>query len=817
MLETDHLQTITKEIVRTDPQSNIISRPTQQRKQNRLGPYLLLRTLGEGEFGKVKLGMHIETGQEVAVKLIKKTIVDSTCRANKIEREVSILKSLNHPFIVKLVHVVETDKHIGIILEYASGGELFEYIFAHRYLKEKDAQRLFAQLISSVQYMHQKKIVHRDLKLENLLLDRNRNVIVTDFGFANQFEDNDDLMSTSCGSPCYAAPELVVTDGLYTGSAVDIWSCGVILYAMLCGYLPFDDDPANPKGNNINLLYRYILSTQLAFPIHVGPEAQDLLQKMLVPDPVKRSSLQSIINHPWLTSYRHLFNFSSQQSDPEHSQSISVSNKETQDCEDLENPIYDDKATVRRDPVDSRVAAEVFDAKASINVRPQARILLPDSGSSNSIIDVHSQDQDRSGIGSCALTSGCFSCTEQPSKIVTNAPVEKARQKHKSRASDLLSSLVKSKHEPADKRLSVIENNPTPEAVPSPSFSRQNSRWMTTICSRTLPHSSARPFSDDRPRSLQTSIYDCIQHTKRTRLDPQTAKEQHQQHQQHQQQQQQRQQNSPVSRGTRQPHITSTLVDTRHIAPEDRIILTEPEARHGMEWQRNPTNKRHSWIPLSIDPSVSVQSNSWLDNKAKKGTGQKVMAWIKRKSRGKDRRQTMDGRVCTPVSPTTGSYSVQGLSSYESPPDNTVSEAHIENLRIHEGAIDRDGLSSRSPTEIMASLEKTLKALGIDVKYDGEYCLKCIRRKVRVPVSTDSQPHQLSAGFNLEPVYGDPAFDCGDEVRFIVEVCRFRNLPHLYIVDIRRLKGNVWVYKFLYRKLFGLIDLGSQGGSQGYL
>ncbi|KAI8575500.1 hypothetical protein K450DRAFT_180736, partial [Umbelopsis ramanniana AG] len=235
------------------------------------GPYVMLQTLGEGEFGKVKLAIHSETGQEVAIKLIRKqSIGSSSSRLNKVQREISVLKVLHHPYIVKLYDVVETEKYIGIILECASGGELFEYILARRYLKEKDAKRLFAQLISGVRYMHEKHIVHRDLKLENLLLDRHRNVIITDFGFANQFAaTKDDLMATSCGSPCYAAPELVVSDGLYVGSAVDIWSCGVILYAMLCGYLPFDDDPANPDGENINLLYRYILNTPLMFPSHI--------------------------------------------------------------------------------------------------------------------------------------------------------------------------------------------------------------------------------------------------------------------------------------------------------------------------------------------------------------------------------------------------------------------------------------------------------------------------------------------------------------------------------------------------------------------
>lgn len=274
----------------------------------KFGPYLLLQTLGEGEFGKVKLGLHSQWGEEVAVKLIRRGNIDTTLRMSKVEREIEVLRTLKHPNIVRLYDVIETDKYIGIILEYASGGELFDHILAHRYLKEKDAAKLFSQLISGVWYIHQKKIVHRDLKLENLLLDRHRNVIITDFGFANRFEHRaDDLMQTSCGSPCYAAPELVISEGLYVGSAVDIWSCGVILYAMLAGYLPFDDDPANPDGDNINLLYKYIVNTPLSFPDYISLEARDLLLMMLVPDPTRRADLQTIMSHEWLTPFAHVF------------------------------------------------------------------------------------------------------------------------------------------------------------------------------------------------------------------------------------------------------------------------------------------------------------------------------------------------------------------------------------------------------------------------------------------------------------------------------------------------------------------------------
>ncbi|KAI9759303.1 MAG: hypothetical protein M4579_002432 [Chaenotheca gracillima] len=315
---------------------------TSRRKETRFGDYILGQTLGEGEFGKVKMGWKKDAEVQVAIKLIRRESLGSNpSRLPKIYREISILRELSHPNIVRLHEMVETDRHIGIILEYASGGELFDFILNHRYLKDDAARRLFAQLVSGVGYLHKKGIVHRDLKLENLLLDRNRNIIITDFGFANTFNPRDelgdeieynlgnkdfvrshdlervrekghrrgDLMQTSCGSPCYAAPELVVSESLYTGRKVDVWSCGVILYAMLAGYLPFDDDPANPEGDNINLLYKYIVNTVLTFPEYVTPHARDLLRRILVPDPRKRADLFEVARHSWLSQYSHVVSF----------------------------------------------------------------------------------------------------------------------------------------------------------------------------------------------------------------------------------------------------------------------------------------------------------------------------------------------------------------------------------------------------------------------------------------------------------------------------------------------------------------------------
>lgn len=249
------------------------SSSASRRKETRFGEYVLGQTLGEGEFGKVKLGWKKDGSVQVAIKLIRReSLGTNPSRLPKIYREISILRELSHPNIVRLHEMVETERYIGIILEYASGGELFDFILNHRYLKDNAARRLFAQLVSGVGYLHKKGIVHRDLKLENLLLDRNRNIIITDFGFANTFDPREelsdeieynltnrefvkrndlervqengsrkgDLMQTSCGSPCYAAPELVVTDSLYTGRKVDVWSCGVILVSASFGGLLMD-------------------------------------------------------------------------------------------------------------------------------------------------------------------------------------------------------------------------------------------------------------------------------------------------------------------------------------------------------------------------------------------------------------------------------------------------------------------------------------------------------------------------------------------------------------------------------------------------
>ncbi|XP_072516033.1 serine/threonine-protein kinase MARK1 [Salminus brasiliensis] len=259
-------------------------------EQPHVGNYRLLKTIGKGNFAKVKLARHVLTGREVAVKIIDKTQLNPTS-LQKLFREVRIMKILNHPNIVKLFEVIETEKTLYLIMEYASGGEVFDYLVAHGRMKEKEARAKFRQIVSAVQYCHQKRIVHRDLKAENLLLDADMNIKIADFGFSNEFTIGSKL-DTFCGSPPYAAPELF-QGKKYDGPEVDVWSLGVILYTLVSGSLPFD-------GQNLKELRERVLRGKYRIPFYMSTDCENLLKKLLVLNPGKRGSLEQIMKDRWM-------------------------------------------------------------------------------------------------------------------------------------------------------------------------------------------------------------------------------------------------------------------------------------------------------------------------------------------------------------------------------------------------------------------------------------------------------------------------------------------------------------------------------------
>ncbi|KAI9593935.1 kinase-like domain-containing protein [Syncephalis fuscata] len=592
-----------------------------------LGPYVMLQTVGEGEFAKVKLGMHVDTGEEAAIKLIRKENVDSSTRLAKIKREIMVLRSVRHPNVVRLFDVIETEKYIGIVMEYASGGELFDHILAHRYLKERDAGRLFAQLISGVSYMHSKNIVHRDLKLENLLLDRNRDVIITDFGFANQFDiSQGDLMATSCGSPCYAAPELVVSEGMYVGTAVDIWSCGVILYAMLAGYLPYDDDPANPDGDNINLLYKYILATSLVFPDYISPDARDLLRKMLVPDPRRRCTMDVIKKHRWLAAYAHIF--------------------EETHGDDIE-------------------------ALPSVMVDP-----------------------------------------------ATHAPAQISYQ-----------------HPPAS---------------------------ATHLAS--IPAASLAPPSTSNPK----------RHTIQLEYNNNPMEME------------------PLKHPTRPTKTRpTTMMPYTRMAEEDDVIADLPHSN-------NSRSERHRSITAD---NASIHSTGSRGNDSDSG----------RERRSNLTSMLFDRRSGSNSSSVPGKPIPRGEHPRRSSPTNIL-PGHDVKLRTHGGAIDEGALTSRPPKEVVTEIRAIILEMGLEILRESEFKFKCVRPSRHAPKRTTTTATSSATQTTVvQPVYGEPSIDAGDEVRFVVEICKIKNLTNLYIVDIRRMKGNIWSYKFIYHNLLERLDLKSKG------
>lgn len=256
----------------------------------KIGHYVLGDTLGVGTFGKVKIGEHQLTGHKVAVKILNRQKIRSLDVVGKIKREIQNLKLFRHPHIIKLYQVISTPTDFFMVMEYVSGGELFDYICKHGRVEEMEARRLFQQILSAVDYCHRHMVVHRDLKPENVLLDAHMNAKIADFGLSNMMSDGE-FLRTSCGSPNYAAPE-VISGRLYAGPEVDIWSCGVILYALLCGTLPFDDE-------HVPTLFKKIRGGVFYIPEYLNRSIATLLMHMLQVDPLKRATIKDIREHEW--------------------------------------------------------------------------------------------------------------------------------------------------------------------------------------------------------------------------------------------------------------------------------------------------------------------------------------------------------------------------------------------------------------------------------------------------------------------------------------------------------------------------------------
>ncbi|KAK9704084.1 hypothetical protein K7432_010400 [Basidiobolus ranarum] len=520
-------------------------------------------------------------------------------------------------------------------------------------------------------------------------------------------------MATSCGSPCYAAPELVVSEGMYVGTAVDIWSCGVILYAMLCGYLPFDDDPENPDGDNINLLYKYILSTPLVFPDYVSPDGRDLLRRMLVPDPTQRCDMRAIMSHNWLAPYAYIFEESKNEWED-----MEQSNMES------DSPTYTETA---RPPKRHTIQVEYDQSPVANLSSPE----LPESHL-NGIVEADEED----GNDPMAV------------EVTLEKPLEQIH----------LDPFNSTRHINSHNRVrptTIHFSQPThqqPADLPSIIIPREHSRGQFV---ESIENSNMQMFE------------------------------------------------SPISSNSQTPCLPN--------------ILHNPTEQGNLSVLSDP-------LVVSDLPS-SVQQQSMSSNAAKK-----VMDWFRKKSLGKHQ-HTFESHMSHPRR-------------------NHCRVSHEFRLRCHTGAIDDNAVTSKSPIELMQEIKMLLEELGIEIKKEYEWKLKCVRKKKActnslksrnsvistetqttatpsIGSSTNSSRRRTSAFTRLlkigsqevscpvhfdgltpmEPIYGDETVDSGEEINFVMEICKLKELGKLYIVDITRRKGNLWSYKFIYHTILDRLNL----------
>uniref|UniRef100_A0A0D9VCW2 non-specific serine/threonine protein kinase n=1 Tax=Leersia perrieri TaxID=77586 RepID=A0A0D9VCW2_9ORYZ len=259
-----------------------------------IGRYRVGRTIGAGTFAKVRLAVDGETGATVAVKVIDKRMVLKNNLMYQVKREITAMKLLNHPNIVKIYEVIATKTKICLVMEYVPGGQLSDKLSYLKRFDEREAKKYFYQLIDVVDYCHRRGVYHRDLKPENLLLDNQGDLKVSDFGLS-VLRKPGQFLSTSCGSPCYVAPE-VIQHKSYDGAAADVWSCGVILFELLAGYLPFQDC-------SLSNLYRRISRAQFAFPQWLTLPQKKIIIRILDPSPITRAKISDIFDDKWLQDY----------------------------------------------------------------------------------------------------------------------------------------------------------------------------------------------------------------------------------------------------------------------------------------------------------------------------------------------------------------------------------------------------------------------------------------------------------------------------------------------------------------------------------
>ena len=266
------------------------SKAKQQRFNAKINQYKIESVLGQGTYGKVKLCTHIATNEQVAIKFIEKNRLIRVNDTERVQIEMSIITELNHPNILKAFEIFEDDTYFYIVMERPSKGDLFNYICKKKRLSLSEATNIFYQIVNSIDFIHRNKIVHRDMKPENIMLTEDMIVKLGDFGLSRHYKSANIKLETTCGSPCYSAPEMLKGNRYYP-KPIDIWGLGIMLYVMICGELPFD-------GDSEDVLYRKVVQCEYKFPHYCNNNVKDLIRKIFVANPAERITMEEIKRHP---------------------------------------------------------------------------------------------------------------------------------------------------------------------------------------------------------------------------------------------------------------------------------------------------------------------------------------------------------------------------------------------------------------------------------------------------------------------------------------------------------------------------------------
>ena len=253
--------------------------------------YKFVKLIGKGAFGKVTLGVHKLTGKQVAIKTIDKSYMKDDFSKKKVFQEVYILKKIRHSNVIRLLEVFESPKHFLMVMEYAGGGDLLQYVKQRKKLEEQEAKYIFKQIVHGLAHCHCRSVLHRDIKLDNILMDDEGSIKMCDFGVSRLITKGQ-MIQEQCGTPAYLAPEIIADQG-YEGFYVDIWSLGILMYAMLQGTVPF-------KAQNLQELHAQIMKGSVNYPVQITDEARDLIDRMLVIIPNKRIQIPEILAHSWM-------------------------------------------------------------------------------------------------------------------------------------------------------------------------------------------------------------------------------------------------------------------------------------------------------------------------------------------------------------------------------------------------------------------------------------------------------------------------------------------------------------------------------------